>query len=255
MLTQIGGIAYILNLALLRALRLRLFVVKLCMFLLCYGALAFASSMIAPTFGRVPLSCFTNSGERLVVGSPLYCALNRNYTTLEMRKLATALAENMDNEYPGTLTIALDASFPFVDGFPLLPHLSHDDGKKLDLAFYYKDTDGKFLNGETRSPLGYFAFEQPAASDEQPCKGRNDWITTRWDFDALQSVFPKYQLEEQRTASALRWLTTKGVNSFGLEKVFLEPHVRNKLGVADSHLRFQGCRAARHDDHIHIQVN
>ncbi|WEX89606.1 hypothetical protein PZN02_003519 [Sinorhizobium garamanticum] len=41
---------------------------------------------------------------------------------------------------------------------------------------------------------------------------------------------------------------------FGLEKVFIEPHVKNALGITDGHVRFQGCRAARHDDHIHIQV-
>ncbi|MBB3160132.1 hypothetical protein FHS25_000564 [Rhizobium laguerreae] len=41
---------------------------------------------------------------------------------------------------------------------------------------------------------------------------------------------------------------------FGLRKIFIEPHLKNALGIADSHIRFQGCRAARHDDHIHIQV-
>jgi hypothetical protein len=35
----------------------------------------------------------------------------------------------MDEKFPGTVTIALDANFPFVNGFPLLPHLSHADGK------------------------------------------------------------------------------------------------------------------------------
>jgi hypothetical protein len=253
-ITQIGRLAYILSIALIFLLRILTFLVTFFVFMLFYSVVSFVSSMIAPLFGRFPLSCFASSNDRLVVASPIYCALNRNYTTPQTRKLAIALAEDIDREYPGTLTIALDANFPFVDGFPLLPHLSHDDGKKLDLAFYYRDAGGKFLNGKTRSPVGYFAFEQPAASDEQPCKGRNDWLTTRWDFDAIQPVFPKYELEERRTTSALRWLTTEGVNGFGLEKVFLEPHIRNKLGVADTHLRFQGCRAARHDGHIHIQV-
>lgn len=192
--------------------------------------------------------------DKLVVRSPIYCLLNRNYATPRMRDLATALAEHMDKEFPGTVTVALDGNFPFIDGFPLFPHLSHADGKKLDLAFYYQDVDGKFLNGTTRSPIGYFAFEQPADGDEQPCKGRRDWLTTRWDLDALQRLFPAYRIEEQRTASAIRWLTTEGVSKFGLEKVFVEPHIKNALGATDSHIRFQGCRAARHDDHVHIQV-
>jgi len=35
--------------------------------------------------------------------------------------------------------------------------------------------------------------------------------------------------------------------------MLLEPPLARRLGVADTRLRFQGCRAARHDDHIHIQ--
>jgi hypothetical protein len=44
------------------------------------------------------------------------------------------------------------------------------------------------------------------------------------------------------------------VTRFGLQKIFIEPHLKNALGITDGHVRFQGCRAARHDDHVHIQV-
>jgi hypothetical protein len=67
-------------------------------------------------------------------------------------------------------------------------------------------------------------------------------------------LFPAYGIEAQRTAAAVAWLTSEGVARFGLQKIFIEPHLKNALGIADSHIRFQGCRAARHDDHIHIQV-
>ena len=30
----------------------------------------------------------------------------------------------------------LDANFPFINKFPLLPHLSHNDGKKIDITDY-----------------------------------------------------------------------------------------------------------------------
>lgn len=254
LLTQIGGVVYIIVLAATRILGIRRFPIKLALFLLCYAAATFASSLVAPMFGRVPLSCIADATDRLVVRSPIYCVLNRNYVTPPVRDLANALAEHMDKESPGTVTVALDANFPFLKGFPLLPHLSHADGKKLDFAYYCEDADGIFLNGVTRSPIGYFAFEQPVSGDEQPCAARHDWLTTRWDFDLLQPLFPAYRIEEQRTAGALRWLTTEGVARFGLEKVFIEPHLKNALGITDSHVRFQGCRAARHDDHIHVQV-
>jgi hypothetical protein len=37
-------------------------------------------------------------------------------------------------------------------------------------------------------------------------------------------------------------------------KVFVEPPPATRLGVAGPKIRFQDCRAARHDDHIHVQL-
>ena len=37
-------------------------------------------------------------------------------------------------------------------------------------------------------------------------------------------------------------------------KIFLAPHLAAKFGAGTSKIRFQGCAAARHDDHIHIQL-
>ena len=67
----------------------------------------------------------------------------------------------MDNKFPGTQVLALDANFPFLDGFSMFPHLSHADGRKLDVAFLYESEDGQSAFGATRSPIGYWAFEQP----------------------------------------------------------------------------------------------
>ena len=80
------------------------------------------------------------------------------------------------------MTLALDGGFPFLDGFPLLPRLSHDDGRKLDLAF-------------------------------------------------LLAADP------------------------AVERLFLEPHLQARLGLSDPRIRFPRCRAARHDDHIHVQTS
>ncbi|WP_132652004.1 hypothetical protein [Rhizobium sp. BK418] len=254
LLTQIGGIAYLIALAISRLWAVRRFWLRAALFLFVYVGLTFATGLIAPIFGRVSLPCLASDANKLVVRSPIYCAFNRNYVTPQVGELAYALAEEMDKEFPGTTTVALDANFPFLSGFPLLPHLTHADGRKIDFAYYYKDADGSFLDGVTRSPIGYFAFEQPAASDEQRCKGRNDWLTGRWDLKAIQPLFPDYRLEEQRMVAAIHWLTTEGVTRFAVEKIFLEPHLTNKLGITDDHVRFQGCRAARHDDHLHVQV-
>lgn len=254
LITQIGGLAYLLALAIGRASGVRSRLFGLCLFVACYVAATVAASVAAPVFGRVPLSCFARTADRLAVRSPLYCALNRNYVTPSMRDLANTLAARIDAEFPGTTTLALDANFPFLDGFPMLPHLSHADGRKLDIAFYYTDTNGQFLNGMTRSPIGYFAFEQPDIGAHLPCDRWDHWLSLRWDLDFLQPLFPDHRLEPQRTVAAVGWLATEGASKFGVEKIFLEPHLKQSLGIVSDKVRFQGCRAARHDDHIHIQI-
>jgi hypothetical protein len=253
-LTQIGGIAYLLSLFAASAMGLRRSFAKFFVFILFYAAVTASANMIAPIFGRVPISCWAGEADNLVVRSTIYCLLNRNYVTPPMLNLVSALADDVNQKFPGTTTVVLDGNFPFWDGFPLLPHLSHADGRKLDIAFYYKDSSGNFVNRMTRSPIGYFAFEQPSSGDEQPCEERRDILATRWNLDWLQPYFPAHRIEEKRTAFSLQWLSTEGVERFRLEKVFIEPHLKNALGVNSSVIRFQGCRAARHDDHIHIQI-
>ena len=231
-LTQIGGIAWLIAL---------FFRQKVFVFLLAYAALTAAAVWIAPSFGRVALNCFETGP--LQVQSWMYCALNRNYVTPELREVLIETAEEMDRQYPGTETLVLDANFPFLDGFPLLPHLSHDDGEKADLAFFYRDETG-YLPGATRSPIGYFAFE-PGPTD---CTPR--WPTLRWDLDAIQPLWRDYELDEARMAAVMRILA----NDVRVGKIFIEPHLVQSLRIAHPRIRFQGCRAARHDDHIHFQL-
>ncbi len=232
LLTQIGGIAWVIS---------RFFKRHLLAFLATYAALSLASIWIAPYFGRVALSC-SKEGP-LEVQSWMYCALNRNYVSPEMYDVLTSTAEEMDKRHPGTVTVVLDANFPFLDGFPLLPHLSHDDGEKADLAFYYAGETG-YLKGATRSPIGYFAFEQG------PKECSKTWPTLRWDFDALQPLWHDYGIDEDRNRSVLEVL----VEDDRVGKVFVEPHLVDRLGASHPKIRFQGCRAARHDDHIHFQL-
>ncbi|MDV7341410.1 hypothetical protein RYZ26_17510 [Terasakiella sp. A23] len=166
-----------------------------------------------------------------------------------MHYVATQLAEHMNEQYHGTKTIALDGNFPFIDRFPLLPHLSHHDGKKLDFAFFYKDENGHFLNGKTRSPIGYWAFERPVS---EPCDTTKQKLTMRWDMNWFQPIVNNLVLEDNRMRTALKWLNTSG-KDLGLRKMFIEPHLAKRYGIQGGILKFQGCRAARHDDHIHIQ--
>jgi hypothetical protein len=39
-----------------------------------------------------------------------------------------------------------------------------------------------------------------------------------------------------------------------VQKILIEPHLKLRLHAHDAKVRFQGCHAARHDDHIHFQI-
>jgi len=230
--TQVGGVAWIVALFFRR---------RLLVFLVAYAGISLAVTQIAPQFGRVPIRCLGDGP--LQVQSPMYCALNRTYVTPELAAVLQDTAERVAARYPGTITLMLDGSFPFLDGFPLLPHLSHDDGEKADLAFYYADDTG-YLPGTAASPIGYFAFE------DGPTDCPTRWADMRWDLAWLQPLWPDYSLDASRNRTVLEVMAADP----RVGKVFVEPHLLNRWGVADPKIRFQGCRAARHDDHIHMQL-
>ncbi|MBK4216535.1 hypothetical protein JJJ17_11415 [Paracoccus caeni] len=232
-LTQIGGIAWLLSLWFRR---------RFLAFAGIYLCLMLAAQIAAPAFGRVAMQCGGDGPLRMQ--SWFYCLTNRNYVTPPLAETVTDLARDLDRARPGTVTLVLDGNFPFVTGFPLIPHLSHDDGRKLDLAFFYQDSDGQYQPGLVRSPIGYFAFEE-GRSD---CPRRR--FSLRWDLAWLQPLFPEHKLDQSRMRDALRWLARDP----RVSKVFLEPHLRDRLGVVSGKFRFQGCWAARHDDHIHFEI-
>ena len=116
-------------------------------------------------------------------------------------------------------------------------------GRKADIAFFYRATSG-YQPKATKSPIGYFALEDgptdcPAASP-----------TLRWDLNWLQTFWRDLQMDHARTAAALLWFS----RDTRVEKIFIEPYLRQTLGAMHPKVRFQGCRAARHDDHIHFQI-
>lgn len=232
LLTQVGGLAWLIAC---------LFQRRWLAFVALYAALSIAALWIAPVLGRVPLPC---AGETLRMQSWMYCVLNRHYVVPEMAEVLDETAEKAADRHPGTVTLVLDANFPFIDGFPLLPHLSHDDGRKADIAFFYADRQRRYLPADTRSPIGYFAFEQGPTN----CPDRI--LPLRWDLDWLQPMMRDLPPDVARMKTALRLLSADP----RVGKILLEPHLVQAWGVAHPKVRFQGCRAARHDDHIHIQL-
>ncbi len=259
--TQIGGAVLWISWPLLRHVQYRLrnrmgrlsIVASMAVFLLVYSLASFGiAPPLASAFGRDRLPCFSAEGRPLQAVSPLFCLTNRNYARPPVHRLLLDLSTAMAREAPGTITAYLDAGFPFGDGFPMLPHLSHRNGLDVDLAFFY-------LRGENRVPepaggawaVGYWAYAQPDPGAPQPCETRI--ADLRWDLDWLQPAFGGMLLDERRTDAMLRWLSANG-DRYGLRKILLEPHLQHRFATDARLTRFQGCRAARHDDHLHLQI-
>ena len=261
-LTQVGGAVLLMSTVLVWSIfpsgllsRFTAFLFHVAIFIALYVGVSFLLvPEVARTQGRVQLQCTPTEGKPYGALSPVYCILNRNYVAPHVEVALGEMATALTRTRPGTVLSYLDAGFPFLDRFPMLPHISHREGRDVDLAFFYTDENGIYLPGKARSPVGYWGFEQPPADVELPCAGETDPLTLRWDMRELQAHWPPYRLDEARTGDLLRWLTTVGPEH-GVAGLIIEPHLAARLGVNSDLIRFQGCKAARHDDHIHIDFN
>lgn len=197
--------------------------------------------LTAPFFGREKIRVTNN----LKPANYLTVLLNRDYVTPSLAAVLEDLSSVNKIRY-------LDAGFPFVNGFPLLPHLSHDDGRKMDLSFIYQDSEGEPTH-KIRSRSGYGIFARPL-SDEfdqtKACKHQGYWQYDYARYLSFGSRHPELEFSEKYT----RKLLIDIISQQEVEKIFLEPHLAQRLNLQSDKIRFHGCRSVRHDDHIHFQV-
>ncbi len=59
-----------------------------------------------------------------------------------------------------------------------------------------------------------------------------------------------YIFDAERTAALVNILAANK----RVEKIFIEPHLKRRLGLSSPKIRFHGCQAVRHDDHVHVQI-
>lgn len=261
-LTQVGGAILIFSTLVVWSIfpsgrlgRVRAFLTHLFAFVLLYAAICLLLlPPVAQLNGRVALQCFSSERQGYGALSPLTCIFNRHYVVPKVAEAVAKAAAAVGKAQPGSVVAYLDAGFPFVDGFPLLPHLSHRGGRDIDLGYFYIDPSGRYLPGAGRSPVGYFGFEQPLEGATLPCKDDSKLVSLRWDLDWLQPMLRPYRLDEMRTAELLTWLVLEGPN-YGVSGLIIEPHMSERLGVHSQLIRFQGCDAARHDDHVHVDFD
>ena len=222
---------------------------KIASFIALYTLVCFAIvPPIAKHFGRVRLQ---NSAQ-LKPATFITRVLNRDYVTPAMQKVLNNTAETMHTKY-GITTYYLDANFPFIKGFPLFPHLSHNDGKKVDLAFYYTSAStGKQRHGSP-SAIGYGVGEPPLETEVQQadiCQQKG-----YWQYSFIHNTMnghrkQGYVFDEDKT----KQLITLLIENDAIGKLFIEPHLVQRLKLNSGKVKFQGCHSVRHDDHIHIQL-
>lgn len=87
--------------------------------------------------------------------------MNRHYVKPELKEALFGIGNDFNKKYPTSKVSYLDANFPFYTGFPLLPHLSHNEGKKIDLSFFYLDKETQKATNEKPSFSGYRVYEEP----------------------------------------------------------------------------------------------
>ncbi len=250
-ISQVGGVIYLLCLPFFKKLkasshRIALFVVvySICSLLVVPA--------LAPNFGRVALP-LSKTGD-LRPHTWWTCWLNRHYVTPKVKTSMARVIKKFQAEFPDQQVTYLDANFPFWNGFPLLPHLSHDDGKKLDLAFIYKNKKTKsVLKGGARSLLGYGVCEIPRKGEKnQPaiCKKQGRWMYNFTRKLALRGHPTSVEADAWRTGRLIGYIAKDP----GFRRLFLEPHLVDRWQLRGySKIVFHGCHAVRHDDHMHIE--
>ena len=206
---------------------------------------------LARQLGRVPLP--VRGTAHVVPLTGWTCLLNRHYVKPALRESLYQAARQLHAAFPGTRVAYLDANFPFLDGFPLWPHLSHHDGNKLDLAFCYREArTGEPLPGRAPSPIGYGVYEGPAPGETNApadCAARG-----YWQYDLLRYLVPQGRGETMRfDAPRTRKLIGLLAAQPGVGKLFIEPHLKTRLRLRSAKICFHGCGTVRHDDHIHVQ--
>ncbi|WP_298879461.1 hypothetical protein [uncultured Polaribacter sp.] len=203
---------------------------------------------LAPKFGRVKIQNTSN----LEAHNFFTIICNRNYVKPKLNSVLISVSKEISKELPNIKITYLDANFPFFNGFPLLPHLSHNDGKKIDISFIYEDHNKKLTNLKP-SNSGYGIFVEPHNKEINQSKICKDKRFLQYDFTkylTFGSINKKVRLSNYATKKLINTI----VENKKVSKLFIEPHLKLRLKVNNSKIRFHGCKAVRHDDHIHFQI-
>ncbi len=197
--------------------------------------------------GLVTLPC--DASTPLEPTRPYYCRRDRHFVTPTTRDALIDTAAAMRRLYPGEVLRFMDASGP--DGRkPFPPHRSHGDGRQIDLGLYYTDVQDRPLTvfPATDRYGGYWPAEPPRPGEEVACPQGRPGRAEKPDPPADRP----WRLDEARTKALVEIL----IADRRVRRVLIEPHLERRFGLwGHPKLRFAGCQAARHDDHLHVDFH
>ncbi len=259
--TQIGGLIYLLCFPIFRYFNekfgrqiLRI-LLRVSVFAVVYG---FATFVVVPPlavhFGRVPMP-YNDDSSRVQPWNFATVLMNRHYVLPNLKAVTEGVSEKLRKTHPGAVITYLDCGFPFFDGFRLFPHLSHNDGRKIDLSFFYLDAATKKPTNERPSWLGYGICEEPRSGEEDRplfCRERGFW---QYNFMRRylipQGEKENFLLDERRTRALMQLLLADN----RVQLLLIEPHLEKRLGFSNTQkVRTPPCESVRHDDHIHVAI-
>lgn len=256
LLTQVGGLVWLAALGIHRSLgSARKFPFRRSfIFIALYLIVSiFLLPVLAVFSGRVPLPVFSN--RYLKPENIMFCLFNRHYVRPELKKALESAAFTVAGDDPAACVRYLDACFPLFNGYPLEPHFSHKDGKKTDIVFYWKHAaDGSPVKGSP-SFYGYGIFAEPLPGEYDyaaVCEKKGYWYIGLDGWIAgLFCRKQNYVFDSERT----RKLAVALAEEPAVGKILIQPHLEKRLDIAGyDKFRQQGCQAARHDDHFHVEL-
>jgi hypothetical protein len=263
LISQIGGLVFLACLPLFKLINNKIPLsktfqnaFKFALFCLLYTLITFwVVPPLAKVYGRVPMP-YSDEHPNLRQHNFITVLLNRHYVTPTLRKITEGVAEKLSERHQDSLLVTyLDCNFPFFNGFPLEPHLSHDDGRKIDLSFQYTNTKTKQSSYDRPSWLGYGVCEEPRVGEEdyaEKCRGDGNW-----QYSFMKNVIipqwnkPDFLFDAGKTKDIISYLLADNRVNF----ILIEPHLKKRLGFENNQkVRRPPCESVRHDDHIHVAI-
>ena len=213
-----------------------------------FGIYFFVSLLVVPLIanqtGRQRLPLYATTELPLGPQTILFPLLNRTYVRHHAHRTFVNAVQNAVKQEPDMVVRYLDAGFPF-PFIPLLPHLSHSDGQRIDVAFQFEQ-EGDYVD-RARSPIGYWGYAQES---KERCVDHNNKypILLRWDFKWLQPLLPDLDLDITKNKT----LFTALAKDKQVCTILLEPTLHKALEAPK--LLGNSCDVARHDDHFHVTI-